>query len=61
MLLVAYWPPDRSTYALVSGVHVPLWPIENFYLCYYGGGEVPTLYDSRSLLERFNSSLAMCH
>jgi hypothetical protein len=61
MLLVAYWPPHGSVFAMVVGLHIPLWPIEPFYLGYYGTVDVPSPYDSRPLLERFSSTLAMCH
>jgi hypothetical protein len=61
MLLVAYWPPQLSTYALVVGLHVPLWPIVPFYLGYYCVTDVPRPDDSRLLLERFSSTLAICH
>ena len=61
MLLVAYWPPQGSVYAMVVGLHVPLWPITPFYLGYYNAIDVPLPYDSRSLLERFSSTLAIYH
>lgn len=61
ILLIAYWPPQLSTFALVVGLHVPLWPILPFYLGYYALTDVPKPYDSRLLLERFGSTLAVCH
>ncbi len=61
MLLIAYWPSPSAAFVLAAGVHLPLWPIQNFYLCYYSPTEPPTPYDSHVVLDRFGSSLGIAY
>lgn len=58
LLLVAHWSrPAR--HVLAAGIHIPAWPIEQFYPSYYASVDVPRPYDSRTLLLRFSDTLAL--
>jgi hypothetical protein len=45
LILVAHWPPPFHGFILAAGVHIPVWPNQQIYCCYYPRLEVPTPYD----------------
>jgi hypothetical protein len=60
LLVVAHWP-GKVRYLLSAGLHVPIWPSEQFYPSYYSGVEIAPDIDSRIALEHFSTTLAVIH
>ncbi len=60
MLLVAHWPDEIAQMILSTGIHIPLWPQTEFYLCRYET-EFQSMDRSNpaALLDRFCRSLAV--
>jgi hypothetical protein len=60
MLLVAHWPDENAQMILSAGIHIPLWPQEQVYLCRYET-EFQGMDHSNAaaLLDRFCRSLSV--
>lgn len=60
LLLVAYWPEEKSEMILSTGIHIPLWPQNEFYLSRFET-EFQSLdpADPATLLDRFCRSLSV--
>jgi hypothetical protein len=61
MLLVAFWPLPKGHYLLAAGIHVPLWPIREWYPAYFDKLQSFDTQDSRSWLDRFCSHLGIVY
>jgi len=61
MLLVAFWPLPRAHFLLLAGIHVPLWPVREWYPAYFDKVQSSAAEDSRSLLDKFCSHLGIVH
>jgi hypothetical protein len=53
--------PGEIRYLFSAGLHVPMWPPEQFYPSYYSGVEIAPDLDSRVALEHFSTVLAAIH
>jgi hypothetical protein len=61
MLLVAFWPLPKAHFLLVAGIHVPLWPIREWYPAYFDKLKSFDTEDPHSWLDRFCSDLGIVY
>jgi hypothetical protein len=55
---VAFWPHQNWRYVVGAGMHIPLWPVDEYWFAYSIKEQLP-LDDSYKTLRTFNSSLAV--
>jgi hypothetical protein len=60
LLLVAYWAKPTADFLLVAGVHIPLWPVRDWYPAYSKPLESQASFSGQeSVLDRFSTCLAI--